>query len=161
MIILRRMIRYRKNSSFKQSFRDSLRTEPYLIVNFVFAGVILLVLAYSGFFSAGKNDYPVACLHEKLTGESCVSCGLSHSFSLIVRGRLDEAYQWNIYAMGVFLFFVSQLFLRLIFSVFYLRNTDTRKQLIIMDCIGSGLIFLIAFLPFIENIFSGVYAATL
>jgi hypothetical protein len=154
------MILYKKKSSTLKSFLKNFRTEPYLIINIIFAGVILLIIAYSGFFTPEKNDYPIICLHEKLTGEPCVSCGLSHSFSLIVRGRLDEAYQWNIYAMRVFLFFVLQLILRAIFSVFYLRYTDTRPQQIILDCIGSGIIFLIAFWPFIANIFSGIFTST-
>jgi len=146
------MILYKRKSSHEQNLKIRLRKEPYLIINIVFAGVILLILAYSGFFSPEKDNYPIICIHEKLTGEQCFSCGLSHSFSLIVRGRIDEAYQWNIYGMRLFLFFASQLILRIAFSILYLRYPDTRKQLIITDCIGSGLIFLISFWPFIVNI---------
>ncbi|MEI6048154.1 MAG: DUF2752 domain-containing protein [Bacteroidota bacterium] len=146
------MILYKRKSSTRHNKKVRLRNEPYLIINIFFAGVILLIIAYSGFFSPEKDNYPVTCLHEKLTGEPCISCGLSHSFSLIVRGRFNEAYQWNMYGMKVFLFFVLQLFLRVGFSIFYFRYPDTRKQLIIIDCIGSGLIFLIAFWPFIMNI---------
>ena len=42
----------------------------------IFAGVILLIFAYSGIFSPDKDNYPVTCIHEKLTGLPCVSCGL-------------------------------------------------------------------------------------
>jgi len=140
------------NERYKVSFAD----EPYLIINLLFAGVIVLIIAYSGIFSPVKDNYPVTCIHEKLTGQQCVSCGLSHSFSLIVRGEIAEAYKWNQNGMRVFLFFVSQLFLRIVFSVFYLRNQETRKQLIITDCFGSGLIFLIAFWPFIAGIIKDV-----
>ena len=146
------MILYKRKNSPEQNLKVSLRNEPYLIINIFFAGVILLIIAYSGFFSPEKDNYPVTCLHEKLTGEPCFSCGLSHSFSLIVRGKIDEAFQWNLYGMRVFLFFASQLILRVAFSIFYLRYPDTRKQLIIIDCIGSGMIFLISFWPFIDNI---------
>lgn len=153
MEILRRMILYKRTSSFlKNRLKVSLKDEPYLIINLLFAGVIVLIIAYSGIFSPVKDNYPVTCIHEKLTGQPCVSCGLSHSFSLIVRGRIAEAYQWNQNGMRVFLFFASQLLIRVLFSVFYIRNQDTRKQLIITDCIGSGIIFLIAFWPFIKSI---------
>lgn len=128
--------------------------EPYLIINIIFAGVILLIFAYSGFFSPVKDNYPVTCIHEKLTGEPCVSCGLSHSFSLIVRGKVAEAYQWNHYGLRIFLFFAAQLIMRVAFSLFYIRYTDTRKQLIVVDCVGSGIMFLIAFWPFIGSILS-------
>jgi hypothetical protein len=131
-----------------------LRNEPYLFINIFFAGVIILIFAYSAFFSPEKDNYPVTCIHEKLTGEQCISCGLSHSFSLIVRGRINEAYSWNMYGMRVFLFFASQLVIRILFSFFYLKNSDTRQQLIITDCIGSGLIFLIAFWPYLSKIIS-------
>ncbi len=54
--------------------------------------------------------------------------------------------------MRVFLFFLSQLFMRIAFSLYYLKYTGTRKQLIIIDSIGSGLLFLLTFWPFLENI---------
>jgi hypothetical protein len=149
------MIQYLRKSSLPQTLKGWFRDDPYLIINIFFAGVLLLIIAYSGFFSPDKNNYPVVCLHEKLTGEPCFSCGLSHSFSLIVRGRIDEAYQWNIYGMRVFIFFASQLVLRVVFSILYLRYSETRKQLILVDCVGSGIIFLIAFWPFIGSIVSG------
>ena len=143
----------RKSKSLNQ-LKEGLRNEPYLFINIFFAGVILLIIAYSGIFSPVKDNYPVVCIHQKLTGQPCFSCGLSHSFSLIVRGRISEAYQWNIYGMRVFLFFASQLILRIVFSIFYLKYPDTRKQLILVDCIASGIIFLFAFWPFIASIFA-------
>ena len=144
----------RKLSDFSREFLSRIKNEPYLIINIVFAGVILLVFAYSGIFSPDKNNYPVVCIHEKLTGLPCFSCGLSHSFSLIVRGRLEEAYHWNIYGMRVFLFFISQFLMRIVFSVFYLKNEENRKWLIIYDIAGSILIFAIAFYPFFRQLFS-------
>jgi len=150
------MLLFGRKSNNEQNREVRLRKEPYLIINIFFAGVILLIFAYSGIFSPVRDNYPVACIHEKLTGEPCISCGLSHSFSLIVRGRVDEAYQWNPYGMRIFLFFASQLVLRAAFSIFYLKYPDTRRQLIIVDCFGSGIIFLMAFWPFIANIGKGI-----
>lgn len=149
------MLSYRRKNNSGPDLRIRSIKDTYNLINIIFAGVILLIFAYSGIFSPDKDNFPVACIHEKLTGEPCVSCGLSHSFSLIVRGRITEAYQWNPNGMRVFLFFAAQLVLRVAFSIFYLRYHDTRKQLIIVDCIGSGIIFLVAFWPFIVNIFSG------
>jgi hypothetical protein len=150
------MILYKRKSSPQQILKGSLSNKPYLIINIFLAGAILMVFAYSGFFSPERDNYPVICIHEKLTGEKCFSCGLSHSFSLILRGKIDEAYQWNLYGMRVFLFFASQLILRVAFSIFYLRYPRTSRQLIIIDCIGSGLIFLISFWPFIIRIVSDI-----
>jgi len=141
-----------KSNSLYSLFMGRLRNEPYLLINIVLAGVIIMIFAYSGFFSPAKDNFPVTCIHEKLTGEQCISCGLSHSFSLIIRGRISEAYQWNMYGMQVFLFFATQLILRIVFSVFYIRFPSTGRQLIITDSIGSGLIFLIAFWPYISKI---------
>ncbi len=150
------MLLYTGKNNILHNMKAEIRKEPYLIINMIFAGVILLIFAYSGIFSPDKDNYPITCIHEQLTGEPCVSCGLSHSFSLIVRGRIDEAYQWNHYGMRIFLFFASQLLLRVTYSVLYMKYADTRKQLIIADCIGSGILFLLAFWPFIANIISGI-----
>jgi hypothetical protein len=153
VVTLRKMTPYIRRSNLTD---NKLKVRPpkesYLIINIFFAVLILFIMAYSGIFSPEKDNYPVTCLHEKLTGEPCVSCGLSHSFSLIVRGRINEAYQSNIYGMRVFLFFASQLILRVAFSIFYIRFQTTRDQLIIIDSIGSGMLFLIAFWPFITHL---------
>jgi len=126
---------------------------PYLIINLILAGVILLIMAYSGIFSPETDNYPVACIHEKLTGEQCISCGLSHGFSLILRGKINEAYNWNLYSTRVFLFFVLQFVMRITFSVLYSKHPGITKQLIIMDSLGSTVMFLLVFCPFIKSIF--------
>ena len=146
------MTHLKPKSDLLIQLKRGLRDESYIKINLILAGVIVLVIAYSGIFSPDKNSYPVACIHEKITGEPCISCGLSHSFSLIVRGRINEAYQWNIYGMRVFLFFASQLLLRVLYSVFYLKYFTIRKQLILTDSIGSGFMFLLAFWPYIVKI---------
>jgi len=127
--------------------------EPYLVINIIFAGVILLIMIYSGIFSPVKDNYPIVCIHQKITGEPCVSCGLSHSFSLILRGQFNEAYSWNQYGMAVFLFFLGQLLMRIIFSLVYIKAQGIHKQLIMYDVIGSIVLFLITFTPFIVFIF--------
>ncbi len=148
------MTLYKRKSSRKSKLQIKFRNEPYLIINIIFAGVILLIFAYSGIFSPEKDNYPVVCIHEKLTGEPCVSCGLSHSFSLIVRGRISEAYEWNVYGFQLFLFFALQFVMRVVFSVIFMKHNDIRRQLIIFDIAGSILIFLISFWPFIAKLFS-------
>ncbi len=139
----------------RKSNRNQIRifNEPYLIINIFLAGVVVIIFAYSGFFSPEKDNYPVTCIHEKITGEPCPSCGLSHSFSLILRGRINEAYEWNKYGMKIFLFFASQLLMRIIFSRIYISNPPLRKQLILFDIIGSSVIFVITLIPFLIYIF--------
>ncbi|MGB8492521.1 MAG: DUF2752 domain-containing protein [Bacteroidales bacterium] len=143
----------RRNSSGR-GIASRLRTDPYILTNTILAGVIILVLAYSALFSPVKDNYPVACVHEMITGQPCVSCGLSHSFSLLLRGRISEAYEWNPYGLRIFLFFGLQLVMRPAFSFFSIRYPGTRQQLIIYDIAGSSALFLISFWPFIAYIFS-------
>lgn len=137
--------------------KNLLRNEPYIIINITLAGIILLVMIYSGIFSPVKNNYPVVCIHEQLTGEQCVSCGLSHSFSLILRGRINEAATWNPYGLRVFIFFLSQLFLRIAFSIYYMRYQLKRNMLIIIDSAGTLLLAIFTFAPFIKWIAEGVF----
>jgi hypothetical protein len=146
------MTLWTRKSNVGSRLSERFRSEPYLIINIILAGVILLILAYSGFFSPEKDNYPVVCIHEKLTGEPCVSCGLSHSFSLILRGKISEAYKWNIYGVRVFIFFAAQLLMRVVFLIFYLKNPGTGKQLITYDIVVSLMLFIVTFLPFIESI---------
>ena len=153
------MIQFSRKNRTVQRSHQKLTEKPYYIINIVFAGVIVLMLIYSGIFSPEKNNYPVVCIHERLTGEPCFSCGLSHSFSLIVRGKIDEAYQWNQYGMRVFLFFFAQLIFRIDFLRLSLKRPENLKQLIIYDSIASLTIFLISFWPFIESIFKGLFAS--
>jgi len=147
----------RRANNFLSEFFSGIKNDPYLILNTIFAGVILLIFFYSVIFSPDKNNYPVICIREKITGLPCFSCGLTHSFSLIVRGKIEEAHKWNIYGMRVFLFFASQLFMRIIFSVIYQRNKNNRKWLIWYDITGSVLMFAIAFYPFFRQFVSELF----
>ena len=130
-----------------------LLNEPYLVINLVFAGIIVLILLYSVIFSPEKDNYPIPCIHEKITGEQCPSCGISHSFSLIIRGRMEEAYEWNNNGIRVFIFFVAQLLMRIFFSRSYLIDPESRSKLLIMDITGSSILFLITFMPFVVYLF--------
>ncbi len=130
-----------------------LQNEPYLVINMVFAGIIMLILLYSLVFSPEKDNYPVPCIHEKITGEKCPSCGLSHSLSLILRVRIGEAYNWNNNGMRVFLFLISQIMLRIFFSRSYIKYPQSLKHIIILDVTGSLILFLITFMPFMVFIF--------
>ncbi len=137
---------------------DKIFRDPYLTVNIVFTGLIVLIFAYSAIFSPDRNDYPVVCVHEQLTGQPCASCGISHSFSLILRGRMEEAYEWNQNGMRVFLFFLLQAVMRVFFSLFYIREGAAGRHLIVYDIAGSVLMFLISFMPFIVSIASGFFS---
>lgn len=127
-----------------------LRNEPYLVINIFFSLFIAGVMLYSIIFSPEKNNYPVVCVHEKITGQECVSCGLSHSFSLIMKGRIDEASQWNANGLRVFLFFLLQFMFRIGFSVAFVLNPRYRTEIILADSIATSLMFIIAFMPFIR-----------
>lgn len=144
------MIRQQLKNNFSNVKRIRLIKEPYLIINIIFAGIIIIVMAYSGIFSPVKNNYPVVCIHEELTGEPCASCGLSHSFSLIVRGQIDEAATWNKYGLRVFIFFAAQLLLRVVFWFYYIRYPQNRVYLVIVDSAGSVMMFILAFWPFMR-----------
>lgn len=122
----------------------------YLAVNIIFAGVILLIMGYSFFYSPDVDKYPVPCIHETLTGQPCPSCGLSHAFSLIVRGRFDEAAKWNGASGGVFLFFVFQLVMRVAMSLRACKTDRHLRQIAASDAVLSSLTALAAFFPFLK-----------
>jgi hypothetical protein len=111
-------------------------------------------MGYSAFFSPDQGDYPVMCIHEELTGNQCPSCGTSHAFSLILQGRMNEAAQWNNYALRVFLFFLLQFFMRIFLSLRYMRETDMllRNSIVTSDVVVTVIMFLLAFMPYLKFI---------
>lgn len=122
----------------------------YLIINLVFASVLLGIIAYSAIFSPEKNSYPVQCVHVSITGDPCPSCGLSHSLSYIVRGDLESAQIWNIYGLRVFLFFVIQLIMRISLSLAIVRSKASSRQLLRFDILITIISFILGFSQFIE-----------
>jgi len=129
----------------------------YLLLNLIFAGVILLIMGYSFFYSPDEERYPVTCVHEKLTGEPCPSCGLSHAFSLIVRGRIDEALEWNSHSVRVFLFFAVQLLMRAGLAAAALKPVKKLRQVAVADAVVSSVMALTAFWPFLRLTFLTVF----
>jgi hypothetical protein len=138
-------------------FRPGQSGSQYLLLNLIFAGVILLIMGYSLFYSPDEERYPVPCVHEKLTGEPCPSCGLSHAFSLIMRGRIDEALEWNSHSMRIFLFFAVQLLMRAGLAVAALRPVRHIRQVIVADVAVSSVMAATAFWPFLRLTFLTVF----
>ncbi len=130
-----------------------IKGEPYITINVLLALIIVGVMIYSLVYSPDEGEYPVACVHELLTGEPCVSCGLSHSFSLILRGRHEEALTWNPYGMRVFLFFSAQLMMRILFSFLFIFSADKRRSLLITDITVSIFFAFYSFWPFLMYIY--------
>ena len=126
------------------------RVRSYQLINIIIAGVIVLIIIYSGIFSPLENRYPVKCVHEQFTGEPCPSCGLSHSFSYIVRGDLVRANDWNVYGIRVFLFFLFQLFLRGSNFIYLNYNPLNIRYVARVDISLSVITFILGFSQFIS-----------
>ncbi len=153
----------------------------YFAVNAIFAGVILFIMGYSAFYSPDTGQYPVACIHEKITGQPCPSCGLSHAFSLIVRGRISEAMEWNSVSLRVFLFFAVQLVMRAGLGAWTLLagrgsvetagsgraaetvtapengNLSGLRQVTVADAVISSAMALYAFYPFLRALWISLF----
>jgi hypothetical protein len=127
-----------------------LRNGSYLIINLIFAGIIVAIITYSAIFSADGHKHPVPSGSDMLNGELTISTGLSRSFSAIVRADFKEAKQYNPFGIRVFSFFASQLILRLAacFAVMHIANRH-RQTLIFADIVLSTLLFGILCWPFI------------
>jgi len=123
-------------------------SNAYLVINVVFAGIIILIFIYSGFFSPGENNYPVKCIHEQVSGQPCPSCGLSRSFSSIIRGDFSTAEMYNKYGMRIFLFFLFHLVMRLSNIVYLLRKPLHVRRLMLTDSSLAIITFLLAFRQF-------------
>jgi hypothetical protein len=125
-------------------------SESYIAVNIIFAGIIVLIIIYSGIFSAQKNNHPIpsGCIVQP-----CASTGLSRSFSEIVRFRFESAKKFNANGIPIFLFFFIQFWLRLSFSWLYSKFLRCQKTIILTDAIFSVILFVITFRNFIFLLF--------
>jgi len=92
--------------------KTQLFVKNYKLINLLFAGIFGMVFLYSGIFSAKKNNYliPSACIVKP-----CASTGLSRGFSEIMRFNFKSAKKFNNNSITIFLFFLIQFFLRLLF----------------------------------------------
>ena len=123
----------------------------YFTVNIILGGVILLIMGYSAVFSPVKDSYPVVCIHEQITGQPCPSCGLSHAFSLIERGKFHEAGLWNPYGMQIFLFFAIQLIMRAGLAVWLYTGERATRIVGIADAVISALMAVTVFILFCQH----------
>lgn len=121
----------------------------YQLINYIIAGIIAIVFIYSGIFSPVTNNYPVSCVHEQITGMACPSCGLSHSFSYLIRGNIKEAIDWNEYGPRVFLFFLFQLVLRISNIIVLSKKPQYIRRLTILDIVLSIVSFGFGFSQFV------------
>lgn len=122
-----------------------IKNEPYHIINICFAGIIILILIYSGIFSAEKGNHPIKSACETISGEPCITTGLSRSFSEIVRFKFKSAKSYNKFGIKIFLFFFIQFFLRIIASLILYLKILNNRQLVLLDSIISAGLYLFCF----------------
>jgi len=118
--------------------------DSYIKINLLFAGNIIAIIIYSGIFSA-DYEHPIKCIHFEQTGIPCETCGISRSFSEIVRFDFQSAQDFNRNGIPIFLFFLIQLILRILFSVVFIKNWIKTRNLIIIDSLVSITLFIITF----------------
>jgi len=142
MLKLKKKTKTLKISNIGDSrFKD----EPYLIINVLIAGIILLIIIYSGVFSVSGIGYPI----KSETLQPTLSTGLSRAFSEIVRFNFSKARHFNPFSISIFLFFFIQFFIRILISLLLLSRKIKKNVLLFTDILASVLLFLWAFSKFI------------
>ena len=129
--------------------RNSRSVYNYQMVNLTAGMIIIAVIAYSALFGQ-QGDYPVVCAHITVLEVECSTCGLSRSFSEMIRGDFHSASLYNRNGPLLFLFFVSQLVLRAVaaFILIYFgqgKKVTPFNTLFYSDTAVSVLLFLICF----------------
>ncbi|MFC2080887.1 DUF2752 domain-containing protein [Bacteroidota bacterium] len=119
--------------------------KPYLIVNIILAGIIGIILIYSGLFSAQKGNHPLPSIYEIITKQPAPSSGMSRAFSEIIRGNLDSAREYNPDSPLVFAFFLIQGLQRISVSSLLLKSRLKKKHLLIADVFITATLFLYCF----------------
>ncbi len=114
----------------------------------------MLIILYAVVNSPEEGEYyAVKCVHEAVLGEPCPSCGMSRAFSLIVRGRVDEARLMNSHSTVLFLFFSLQLLIRAAVSALLMvkrRGRSLFRVVLLSDIAVSSVMALITFYPLVR-----------
>lgn len=122
------------------------KNNAYFIVNFIFVILIGIALGYSYFFY--PNNHPIGCIVKEITGKDCSTCGFSRAFSSFTHFQFAEGNTFNKNAIGCYLFFVSQFFLRLILlSYFLIKKSQIPSKYVFIELSLTIIFFLIVFVP--------------
>jgi len=133
---------------------NKIKNSEYLLINTIFAVLIFLIFIYSLVFATG-DVYPIKSSCSDINIPFCISRGLSRAFSQIMLGELENARKLNKYSLLVFLFFVSQIILRISLSVLYLAFQ--KKMIIRIDIVLSMLLFIYCFKSFLQILFETIF----
>ncbi|MGG9971762.1 DUF2752 domain-containing protein [Ferruginibacter sp. SUN002] len=123
----------------------------YFLFNCIWAGIIILLLFYAGFFA--YSNHAVNCVYRQATGLDCPTCGLTRSFHHLLIGNIKEATQLNGLSLQLFAFFVLQLIGRLVLIILFIRQKKYPTYCNTLDIISSIIVFVICFFPLITDIF--------
>jgi hypothetical protein len=133
--------------------RNYLLTHVYQTINIVLASCIILIFIYSAVFSPDRSRHPIPSVHTLITGEPTASTGLSRGFSAIMRFRFDEARNYNIYSIRIFLFFLIQFFVRIVILLSGQIVAEMgQSRFVMLDALASGALFIFCFEPFLRDL---------
>jgi hypothetical protein len=128
--------------------------------SYVFLNIILLILICGIFtycYFLNTLDAHFTCAHKLYLGTDCISCGLTRSFSSILHHDNARALVLNQFGWQIFLFFLIETFLRIVFLITTIIRRHWKANLLRIDWMISGVLFLGCFYPFIFSSFSLFY----
>jgi hypothetical protein len=123
----------------------------YVLLNIILLTLICGIFIYCYFIN--DLDVHFTCIHKMYLGADCPSCGLSRSFSAILHHDKAKALAFNKFGWQIFLFFLLELFLRIGFLLSIIFRKSWKANLLKVDWIISGVLFLGCFYPFIISSF--------
>jgi len=128
----------------------------YRAINIAFLCLILLVFLYCYFVFQAK-DAPVVCIHAKLLGRHCASCGLTRSFGALLHADAKRALILNYLSLKIFCFFALQLIARSAAIWLSYACKQISERLMIIDSLASLLLFLFCFKELVSQTYSMVF----
>lgn len=114
---------------------------PYVKINAIFLGIVLLIMGYSLFFAITQTS-PIIPSNYNFP---VVSTGLSRAFVELIQGNISEAFRLNPHSVRIFLFFALEGIIRLLIIIVLLSTSISENRLIKIDVIQAVLLFLCTF----------------
>jgi hypothetical protein len=108
-------------------------------------GIILAVFVVSFIHVPDPKERPSLCVHARLLGKKCPTCGLMDGFSSIVRGRFGPARGYQSNSEVTFVFMVVQLFIRILVILLLYRTRISAKIIYNIDLTLFMVLFIVLF----------------
>ena len=116
------------------------------ILKVILGGILLEILFFGYCFFYVNYKVGIPCLFDKITGYLCPGCGITRCLLALIRGELDQAFNYNKLVFIMLPFIIVYLFYRIYLYVFDKKDKILKNIPSIFSYILLGVVILFGIL---------------